>query len=137
MIIRGRKKPLVLQKYEALIPRLRLNFPRLEETKHEQSKSYKGYIGEQKVDYYTNFLADDFTILYDVCINIAGSRAQMDTIIASPYGVFLIDSKNYKGKITFDTVLEEFIRHDGTIEKDYLYPINQVELQKLKLQHWL
>ena len=137
MIIRGRKKPLVLQKYDAMIPRLRPSFPRLEEAKHEQSKCYKGYIGEQKVDYYTNFLADDFTILYDVCINIAGSNAQMDTIIITPYAIFLIDGKNYKGKVTFDTILEQFIRDDGKVESGYLYPPNQVELQKFKLQQWL
>ncbi|MBM7599939.1 hypothetical protein JOC34_002330 [Virgibacillus halotolerans] len=137
MIIKGRKKPLVLQKYDAMIPRLRPTFPRLEEAKHEQSKCYKGYIGEQKVDYYTNFLADDFTILYDVCINIAGSNAQMDTIIITPYAIFLIDSKNYKSKVTFDTILEQFIRDDGKVESGYLYPLNQVELQKFKLQQWL
>jgi ribosomal protein L37AE/L43A len=137
MIIRWRKKPLVLQKYDALVSRLRPSHPGMEEIKQEQAKYYRGYIGEKKVDYYTDFLADEFTILYDVCLDIAGDTVQMDTVIVTPHAIFIIDSKNFRGTVTFDSELEQLTRDDGEVENGYLYPPNQVELQKFKLQQWL
>lgn len=137
MIIRKRKKPRVLEKYDAIILRLRPNFYGLEKIKQEQSRRYKGYIGEQKVDYHTDFLADDSTILYDVCIDIHGKTMQTDTIIITQYAIFIVESKNYNGTITFDTILEQLTRDDGKKETGFQYPITQVQLQQFKLQLWL
>ncbi|WP_249869238.1 nuclease-related domain-containing protein [Oceanobacillus saliphilus] len=137
MIIRKRPKPLVLQKYEAIAPRLRRNFPRLQEIQYESAKYLKGYKGELKVDYYLSLLADKHTILQDVCLPIGGQSVQIDNLILSPQAIYLIEVKNYSGKIIFDTVLNQFIRDDGKIQTGFNHPITQVEIQQIKLQNWL
>lgn len=134
MKLNTRQKPLVLMKFDAIVPRLRPEFPKLKEMKHEREKSKRGYLGELNVDYYTNFLADQFTVLHDICLDIKEGTIQLDTMIITPHTIFIIDSKNYKGSITFDTILEQFTRDDGKVESGYLYPINQLEFQQLKLR---
>lgn len=137
MIIRGRTKPIVLKKYDAMIPRLPPNFPGMEEMRTEQARRHKGYVGEQKVDYHIDILTADFTILHDVSLEIRNKTFQLDTIVITQHAIFIVESKNYSGTITFDTILQQLTRNDGKKESGYQYPITQVELQQLKLQQWL
>ena len=137
MILRYRQKPIPLKKYEILIPRLRPDFPGIRKIHTEQEKRLKGYIGEQSTDYHTSLLASQFSILQDAGLKIQGKTTQMDTLIVTPHAIFLIESKNFEGIITFDTVLKQLIRDGGQKEKGYRYPITQVELQKVKLKLWL
>src|SRR5690625_927867 len=137
MILRYRQKPLPLKKYEILISRLRPDFSDVNKIKAAADKRLKGYIGEKNTDYHTDLLASQFSILHDICLMIHGKSVQMDTLIVTPHAIFSIESKNYEGVITFDTVLKQLIRNDGQKEKGYRYPITQVELQKMKLQSWL
>ena len=51
MILKPRKKPLPLQKLEAVIPRLEPNHRKLPNMKEDLAIRMKGYIGEKKVDY--------------------------------------------------------------------------------------
>ncbi|WP_165769005.1 nuclease-related domain-containing protein [Virgibacillus profundi] len=137
MILRKLKKSLVLQKYDAIIPRLRLNFPHLQEIEREQALRLKGYKGEKAVEYHLDFLAVDATILHDVCLTVMGKQFQIDNIVVTSHGIFPVESKNYSGTITFDTVLKQLIRENGMKETGYDYPVTQAELQKFKLQMWL
>lgn len=137
MELRQRKKPLPLQKLDAIIPRLPKNFRRLADMQKDQANRYKGYIGEQKVDYHLRLLARKFTILKDVCLKVDGKTFQIDTIVITPYAVFPIDVKNYDGTITFDTILKQLIRSDGETESGFKYPITQAESHKIHLENWL
>lgn len=137
MIIKKRSKPLILQQYEAIIPRLRKNFPRLPEIQFEAAKSYKGYMGEKKVDYHLSFLAEKFTLLQDVCLFINGRASQMDNIVITPHAIYIIEVKNYSGTIVFDTLLNQFMREDGEQIEGFNHPITQVENQQLQLMAWL
>ncbi|MGJ9458109.1 nuclease-related domain-containing protein [Oceanobacillus sp. CF4.6] len=100
-----RPKPLILQKYEALTPRIPKNFPRLAEIQYELAKSHKGYIGEMKVDYYLSVLAQRYTILPDVCLKVNGQTFQIDNLLITDHAIYLIEVKNYNGKIIFNTIL--------------------------------
>ncbi|OZU88250.1 hypothetical protein CIL03_11385 [Virgibacillus indicus] len=137
MIIRRRTKPLVLQKYDATVPRLRPNFPQLQEVQREQAVRTKGFEGEKAVDYHIDFLAAEATILHDVCLTVMGKSFQIDTLVNTPHAIFPVESKNYSGAITFDTVLRQMIRDDGRKETGFNYPVTQADLQKFKLQMWL
>lgn len=137
MKLQERKTPRILEKLNAMIPRLRTNYPRLGEIKRDLLKREKGYIGELNVDYFTNFLADQFTVLEDICLDVGGNTVQLDTVVATGHALFIVDSKNYHGTITFDTTLEQLTREEGKLETGFEYPINQVELQRFKLQQWL
>lgn len=137
MIIRRRKKPLVLQKYDAIVPRLRPDFPELQKIQREQAIRTKGFEGENAVDYHIDFLAAEATILHDVCLIVMGKPFQIDTLLVASHAIFPIESKNYHGTITFDTVLRQMIRDDGRRETGFNYPVTQADLQKFKLQMWL
>src|SRR5690625_1955326 len=137
MIIRRRSKHLVLKKLEAAMLRLPKNFPRLQDIQREIGGRYKGYIGEQKVDYHLEILASQFTIIQDVCLKVQGRTFQMDSIIITNHAIFCIESKNFDGTITFNTILNQLTRNDGKTEKGYRYPITQAETHRFHLMNWL
>src|SRR5690625_1801359 len=110
MIIRRRSKPLVLKKLEMVSLRLSKNFPRLQEIQQEIAIRNKGYIGEKKVDYHLEVLAPQFTIIQDVCLKAQGRSFQIDTIIMTNHAIFCIESKNFDGTITFNTIFKQFTR---------------------------
>ncbi|SHF75204.1 nuclease-related domain-containing protein [Ornithinibacillus halophilus] len=129
--------PLPLKKLEVILPRLHPKFPQLQEMEKDLASRKKGYIGEKKVDYYLKLLPQKFVILQDVCLEFQRHKFQIDNAIHSQYAIYLVESKNYNGKITFDTILKQLIRSDGKIEEGYRYPITQSESHKLYLQSWL
>ncbi|WP_099159574.1 NERD domain-containing protein [Virgibacillus ndiopensis] len=137
MIIRRRTKPLPLQKLDAVIPRLSPQFKRLPEMQLDAANRYKGYIGEQKVDYHLELLPGNFTILHDVCLAANNKSFQIDSIVISPHAIFIIEVKNYDGTVTFDTTFKQFTRNNGDKDTGYRYPITQAESSKLKLTNWL
>ncbi|QKY70449.1 NERD domain-containing protein [Lentibacillus sp. CBA3610] len=137
MKIRNRPKPLPLQKLDAAIPRLSPQFPKLPEMNRDAKKQGSGYSGETKVDYHLETLASRYTILDDVYLHTNGKNFQIDSAVVTNHGIFIVDTKNYNGTITFDTILNQLTRSDGGIESGYEYPITQVENHKFLLQNWL
>ncbi|ALX49917.1 NERD domain-containing protein [Lentibacillus amyloliquefaciens] len=137
MKIKHRTKPLPLQKYDAIIPRLSPNFPKLPEMKEDAGKQGRGHSGELKVDYHLETLASQYTILDNVYLKNNGKNFQMDTHVIANHGIFIVESKNYFGTIIFDTILGQLIRDDGQVEAGFEYPITQVENQQFHLQNWL
>ncbi|MTI47853.1 MAG: NERD domain-containing protein [Firmicutes bacterium] len=65
------------------------------------SPKIKGYIGETSVKIHLSRLnKEKYKILNDVLVpNSKGKTSQIDHVIISPYGVFVIETKNYKGWI--------------------------------------
>lgn len=137
MIIKKRTKPLVLQKLDAVIPRLSPQFPRLAGLQEEASRRYKGYIGEQKVDYHLDRFSNKYTILQGVCLQVEGKTFEIDTLVITRQAIYCIECKNYNGTIIFDTILNQFTRSDGKIETGFRHPITQAEKQQLQLTKWL
>ncbi|MFD1363294.1 nuclease-related domain-containing protein [Lentibacillus salinarum] len=137
MRIKFRIIPLPLQKYDAVIPRMPPQFPKLPELKENAKKLSSGYSGELKVDYHLGMLVNSYTILDDVYLHIHGSNFQIDSLVVTNHAIFIVEAKNYKGTITFDTVLKQLIRSDGKIESGFEYPITQVENQTYHLRNWL
>ncbi|MBP1969213.1 DNA-directed RNA polymerase subunit RPC12/RpoP [Virgibacillus natechei] len=136
-VMKKRTKPLILKKYELLLPRLHINFPRLPDMQHEYNKRKKGYKGELQVDYHLETLPPEFTILQDVCLQVQGRTFQMDNLVITQQAIYIVDVKNYNGTIIFDTTFDQFTRDDGKVEMGFSHPITQVELQQSNLQQWL
>lgn len=64
---------------------------------------WKGKIGEYKVNRKLNKLPKDYVLLKDILLESSkGKTAQIDHIVVSPKGVFVIETKNYKGLIYGD-----------------------------------
>ena len=60
----------------------------------------KGMMGERQVNHTLSALNEDYKIYHDLYVPAAkGGTVQVDHIVTSPYGIFVIETKNYKGWI--------------------------------------
>ncbi|WP_238457933.1 NERD domain-containing protein [Alkalihalobacterium alkalinitrilicum] len=60
----------------------------------------KGFIGEKTIATFLSQLdKEKYIVINDVVLNVAGKTSQIDHVIVSNYGVFVIETKNYKGWI--------------------------------------
>lgn len=59
----------------------------------------RGLIGERKVFSILKELPDEYYIWNDIVLQRNGYSVQIDHIVISPYGIFVIETKNYKGWI--------------------------------------
>src|SRR5699024_298099 len=107
------------------------------EMEKEFAKRLKGYLGEKKVDYHLETISHKALNLPDVNLQHKGRNFQIDHFLISPQAKYIVETKNYQGTITFDTIYKQLIRDDGEKETGFRYPITQVEMQKLKLEQWL
>lgn len=58
-----------------------------------------GKMGENRVARKLNWLSDEYITLNDVLLPTCYGTTQIDHIVVSPYGIFVIETKNYKGRI--------------------------------------
>ncbi len=65
-----------------------------------QFKSTKGWWGERSVRLILKFLSKDYRIYNDVRIYVNGRKCQIDHLILSRYGIFVIETKSYLGLIS-------------------------------------
>lgn len=59
----------------------------------------KGRLGEKSVASRLKFLPKEYQVLHDVIISNGKGSSQIDHIVVSQYGIFVIETKNYKGMI--------------------------------------
>lgn len=136
MLLKKRSKPPLIDKLEALIPRLPPTFSKMPTLEEALSKEWKGYLGERKVDFYLETLDQQYAILQDVYLKISGRGVQIDHLIITPHAAYIIESKNFNGTLIFDTTLNQFTREDRETISGYLHPISQVQLQASRISHW-
>lgn len=61
----------------------------------------KGFIGEKTIAFYLGTLPKkEYVILHDVLLPTESGTTQTDHIVVSGYGVFIIETKNYTGRIS-------------------------------------
>jgi len=72
------------------------------------SPKQKGKRGEARVHDYLMELPDDYHVLDDVVLKTAKGTTQIDHIVVSKYGVFTIETKNYRGDIYGDDNRQEW-----------------------------
>ena len=58
-----------------------------------------GKMGERRVARKLNWLSEEYITLNDVLLPTRYGTTQIDHIVVSPYGIFVIETKNYKGWI--------------------------------------
>lgn len=137
MFIRKRKKPLTLQKLETLIPRLSLSCKQLPYIKQDAAKLQKGYNGERRLDFYLQSLSNNYYILSDVGLEFYNRKFQIDSLIISPHAMYLIETKNFEGTLTFDTIHRQMIQSNNNQEKSFTYPITQADNAAYLMMQWL
>lgn len=93
-----------------------------------QSKSYRGWWGERKVQFLLSFLPKkNYASFHHVLLPVNnGETTEIDHIIVSPTAVFVIESKNYYGIVSgkdYDTYWIQTISNDYS--KEIYNPILQ------------
>ena len=63
------------------------------------SAKIKGKIGEKTVSFILGKLGPEYKPYNDVLIRNGDWTSQIDHIVISPFGIFVIETKNYKGWI--------------------------------------
>lgn len=88
------------------------------------------------------YLAEDDTLLTNVCIEYDGKPAELDNVIVNKYGVFVIEVKNYVGELYGSEDDYEWTKVKTTdagnkYEKTVKNPIKQVKRQVYLLAGYL
>lgn len=73
-----------------------------------RSADIKGKLGERKVSRILTSLGSDYHVLNNVVLVTDRGTTQIDHIVISPFGVFVVETKNYKGEIYGDDKRNEW-----------------------------
>ena len=96
--------------------------------------SYKGKAGENKVHNILMQLPDEYYVFKDVILKTKKGTTQIDHIVVSKYGVFAIETKNYRGEIYGDDKREywtQIIVTDVTYAKKWWKTYTYVKKSRL------
>lgn len=89
-------------------------------------KRFRGFMGEFWVKTELNKLPKDkYIVLNDIMINSTKGSHQIDHIVISKYGIFVIEMKNYFGLITGDEYKDKWVQHLGKNKYYFNNPIHQ------------
>ena len=94
----------------------------------------KGIIGESIVSNYLNQLPEEYVIYNDV--KFPGSYGNLDHIVIGPKGIFVIETKNYKGFFIIKDK-EWFYKRDNAIKRAKGSPGKQVLANAMSLRRFL
>lgn len=72
------------------------------------SPKQKGKRGEQRVHDILSHLPDEYHVFDDVVLKTEKGTTQIDHVVVSKYGVFTIETKNYRGEIYGDDNRQEW-----------------------------
>lgn len=87
---------------------------------------FRGYMGEFWVRKELEKLPKDkYVVLNDIMLMIDNKTTQIDHIVVSKFGIFVIEMKNYFGFITGDEYVKEWIQYLGKNKYYFNNPIHQ------------
>lgn len=89
-------------------------------------KKIRGFMGEFWVKTELNKLPKDkYKVLNNIMLKTNTSTHQIDHIVISKFGIFVIEMKNYYGLITGDKYKDKWIQHLGKKKYYFNNPIHQ------------
>lgn len=138
MIKKQRQLPLSIQKLQALQRRIPEYHPKQPAIKESLAKRLAGYKGEQSIEYPLSFLSGkDFVVLNDVRLYDSKHYFQMDSLLLSKKCLIILEVKNMKGILYFDTTFHQLIRTLDGKQEAFPDPLLQVSRQEQQLKKWL
>ena len=138
MIVKPREKPLSILKLQALLRRLPPSHPKVPMITSDLRKREAGYKGECSIDYSLSFLDEkEYWIFHDLRLRDHQYFFQVDTLIMTSKGIILIEVKNMKGTLHFDSELHQLIRSLDGEEQAFPDPLLQVQRHEEQFKRWL
>jgi restriction system protein len=71
------------------------------------------------------FLTPDFHLLNNVTLPIQGGTTQVDHVLVSQFGVFIIENKHYRGMISADRYSSQWVQQVGKNFYPFKNPLHQ------------
>lgn len=137
LIIKQRGIPKLLLHTEALNRRLAESHTQKLFVNENAIRLRSGFKGERAVDFFLDFLPyEGYYVFNYLRIPDEYGSFQLDTFILTPYFGIICEIKNVFGTVKFDA-MGQVIRTVEEHEEGFSNPIEQVTLQKLRLQRWL
>ncbi|WP_404455488.1 nuclease-related domain-containing protein [Oceanobacillus kapialis] len=97
-----------------------------------------GYLGEKRVDYtLATFREENIFIIKDLRLNNFNQYFQIDTLLITPYNLVILEIKNYRGELSYDSLQKQFIQISDGKKSVYKDPIQQANTQRRNLAFWL
>ena len=84
-----------------------------------------GFFGEMWTKKDLKKLPKEYKVLNDIMFSVNNSTHQIDHVVVSKYGIFVIETKQYNGFITGDKYDSKWVRHVGKKKYYYTNPIRQ------------
>ncbi|WP_430790242.1 nuclease-related domain-containing protein [Virgibacillus flavescens] len=138
MIVKHRFKSNNLLAYEALYRRIKPQYRENTILQNDYKRYFYGYQGERMVDYKLKmYTVKPAMIFMDLRLKTENRYFQMDTLILTKKFIIIIETKNIRGSVEYDSDFNQFIRKDGDKEDGFKDPILQAETQKINLLTWL
>lgn len=85
----------------------------------------KGAAGEFAAKLVIRFLGKEYRSVHNFTFNDGEKTVQIDHLIISPYGIFVVETKNYSGKIYGNENSDKFIQYLGKNKYEFYSPIKQ------------
>ena len=85
----------------------------------------QGDYGELRVSHILSQLPDEYHVFNDVYLEIKGRSSQIDHVVISQYGVFVIETKNYSGSVYGSEKAEKWTQYLNGERYDFRNPIKQ------------
>lgn len=86
----------------------------------------KGYLGEKNVAAHLSYLpSEKYKIIHDILIESNNRTVQIDHLVLSIYGIFVIETKNYKGWITGSDDFEYWTKNMYGNKYKFYNPVKQ------------
>ena len=101
------------------------------------SSKRKGVIGEVQVSNILRQLPDEYFLFDDVYLSLKGRSIQIDHIVVSKYGVFVIETKNYTGWIYGTVDAQEWTKNVYGEKYKFYNPLKQNYFHLKSLQSLL
>lgn len=138
MIEKKREVPRRILQLQALLARLPADHEKIPEIKEQLAKRLAGYKGEKAIDYQlSDLLEKEIFILNDLRLKDSEKYFQIDSLILTRSSIILLEVKNIKGTIYFDTKFHQLIRSLEGIESAFQDPITQSLRHKEQMESWL
>lgn len=139
MIIKYRQEPVKILGYEALLKRLPPNHLKRAAVKNSLNSARAGYGGEERLDRALEYFDPPYPhqIIQDFSLP-APYKIQVDTVVLTQSGIFLLEVKNITGKLQFKqnpSVLHSILA-DGKV-RSYKSPITQMNETSMRLRMFL
>ena len=80
---------------------------------------YRGRLGEQKVCSILKKLPAEYYLWNDIVLQRNGYSVQIDHVVISPYGIFVIETKNYTGWIYGNDDSDQWTKNIGDYIRHY------------------